>query len=238
MKSLIIEATQPFTIIRFEAEAVRNSFGILQANELDVILKSKPKAILFYSGVANVFCSGGNLKDYASKTRAQCSTTNKKIRNVLSKLSTVGVPTVAVVDGDVLGGGIEVVSTFDHVIATPKSLFGFWQRKIALSYGWGGGERLLRRMTWQNLKVKSLSTEMFDAYEGHRIGLVDQVVPSHLALSNATDWILKQLNLPNESFLLLKNFTPKYETKDFEKVWGNASHKKVLKNFVKRSKNK
>lgn len=238
MISLTVEATHPFTIIRFEAEAVRNSFGFNEAKELEAVLKTKPKGILLYSGVANVFCSGGNLKDYAAKTRAQSLTTNKKIRDVLEKLQTAKIPTVAVIDGDVLGGGIEVLSAFDHVIATPKSLFGFWQRKIALSYGWGGGERLLKRLSPQNLKVKSLSTEMFDTYEAFRVGLVDEVVASHLALEAATNWMLKQLGLPSESFLILKNFTVKSETKDFEKIWGNATHKTVLENFVKRSKNK
>ncbi len=236
MTSLIIEANSPITIVRFEAPSVRNSFGTDQAEELAAILKIKPQAILFYSGVANAFCSGGNLKDYAKKTQPECIKTNKKIRDSLNLLSNINIPTIAIVDGDVLGGGLELLSCFDHVITSPKSLFAFWQRKIALSYGWSGGDRLLKRLSPQHLKQKSLSAELFDSYEAKRIGLIDEIAPSHLLLENGVNWALRQLQLPQESFSILKHFSAKTETKDFEKIWGNVTHKEVLDAFEKRSK--
>jgi enoyl-CoA hydratase/carnithine racemase len=234
--NLIIEANEPFTIIRFENKSFRNSFGYEEAKELEKILKAKPAGILMYSGLPQVFCSGGNLKDYAKKTRQQCLQTNKKIRSVLAALSKANIPTALVLDGDCLGGGLEVLSAFDYVISSPNSLFAFWQRKIALSYGWGGGERLLQRLSPQELKHKSLEAKIFDAYEAKRIGLIDEISSSHLLLDVAFDWVMRQLQLPQESFPILKNFTAKTESKDFEKIWGNASHKKVLTNFVQRSK--
>lgn len=234
MSTFIIESTHPFTIVRFEAESIRNSFGLDQAKELEAILKTKPKGLLLYSGMANVFCSGGNLKDYAKKTKQQCIATNKKIRSVLSLLDAAEIPTVVVIDGDVLGGGIEVLSAFDHVISTPKSLFGFWQRKIALSYGWLGGKRLLRRLSLQTLKTKSLQANLFDASEAKRIGLIDEVVSSHKALEYAMNWLFHQLQLPSESFSTLKNFDVKNEVRKFEAHWGNTSHKKILSRFNKK----
>ncbi|MCB0347706.1 MAG: enoyl-CoA hydratase/isomerase family protein [Bdellovibrionales bacterium] len=234
MTSLYIEASTPITIVRFEAPSIRNSFGLEQAIELNAILKQEPKAILFYSGLTNALCSGGNLKDYSQKTDSDCIKTNRKIRDSLKDLQQVNIPTLLVVDGDTLGGGIELLSCFDHVIAGPKSLFAFWQRKIALSYGWGGGERLLQRLSAQDLKQKSLSAEMFDAYEAKRIGLIDEVVSSHLLLEHGVSWLLRQLQLPQESFSTLKNFSTKTEVKKFEKLWGNPSHKKILSAFMKR----
>lgn len=209
-----------------------NSFGQDIVSEFSAVLKSqKYKAVLFQSSHPRIFCSGGNLSDYNKLSRAKCILANRKIRNFLNTLANLPVPTLALVNGDVFGGGLELLSSFDHVIASPRSLFGFWQRRLALTFGWGGGARLEKRMSTGSLKTWSLSTRALDAYAAQNLNLIQEVVATHRLEERAWQWLRQQIALPQEPLALLKNFDAKKEVSFFEKTWFNPSHKKLLAGF-------
>ncbi|RYZ65331.1 MAG: enoyl-CoA hydratase/isomerase family protein, partial [Proteobacteria bacterium] len=160
MKYFSVQTKDSCLSIMFEDSATRNSFSVAAARELREILAANSSAsALIFSARGRVFCSGGNLSDYASMSSAEEGMkVNNEIRSALSELSALPIPTICVVEGDCFGGGVEVVSCFDHVIAASHVVFALWQRKISLTYGWGGGSRLERRLGSSLLRNLSLST--------------------------------------------------------------------------------
>ena len=216
-----------------------NSFGLEEAKDLETIYrqwKNCPLSGIIFSSVSErFFCAGGNLKFYGSHTKkSQGITANRKITTALQKLSKWPVATVAIVSGDCFGGGMELLSCFDHVVATPTSFFGLWQRKIGLSYGWGGGKRFLQKVSQRKLLNLSLSAKSFPAIMAHKMGWIDDVVAKERIDLVAVQWLKDQSNWPVAPLKTFKRFQASKERSLFEALWWNKEHKKILNKIKNR----
>lgn len=218
--------------------SARNALSLEQAEKLakELNLKSSHRDYdaLIVTARGSHFCSGGNLSDYAKmKTSAQGKAANRKIAAILDALSTLPVPTACVIQGDCLGGGLELLGCFDFVVSVPEAHFGFWQRRIGLSFGWGGRKRLNRRLSNSRLDQLAMSSRNLSAAEALSIGLVDQVALSSKAKEVAEQWLVRTSSLPALPLKELKKSIGKKvdERKFFEKLWWNVEHLKVLQKF-------
>jgi enoyl-CoA hydratase/carnithine racemase len=224
-------------VITFDDPATRNSFSLRAANLLKACLAdqvSSYRALVFLTK-GPVFCSGGNLSDYASmSTSEEGKLVNQRITSILDDIAKLPVPTVCAVSGDCFGGGLELVSAFDSVICVPHAMFGLWQRKVGLSFGWGGGARLESRIGAAQLKRLSLSTECVGAHQALTYGLVDAVVPSVKLEKVAFDLAQKIASLPQAPIGGLKTWSSSSEAKLFEQLWWNEEHRAVLKKHSSR----
>lgn len=214
--------------VSFSDPASRNAFSIAAARELRAVLNGSFRALVF-SAPGRVFCSGGQLDDYASMASAdEGRRVNDEIRDVLTKLASLPVPTIACVAGDAFGGGVELISAFDYVLSVPHAMFGLWQRRIGLSFGWGGGARLEKRLGAGVLRSLSLSTHAVSAREALSIGLVDQLVSPAALEATAASLASRLIALPPEPVATLKAFSHETEAGDFNSLWWNPSHSSVL----------
>ena len=210
-----------------------NSFGLVEAEELLEVYEEWKESQIFglvFSTVSQrFFCAGGNLKFYATQTTPQEGRlANRQISLALNRLAKWPIATVAVVEGDCFGGGMELLSCFDHVISTPESFFGLWQRRIGLSYGWGGGKRFLEFISRRRLRSLSLSTETFSASAALKYGFVDEVAANSKIYEMTERWIYNQNSLTKSPIAALKGFNPDSERSLFEKLWWNKEHKSIL----------
>ena len=66
--------------------------------------------------------------------------------NIIARIEKLPYPTVALIDGACLGGGLEVALAFDYRLggSHPKTELGFPEMKIGLIPGWGGTQRMCR----------------------------------------------------------------------------------------------
>ena len=137
----------------------KNAFSLSIAREIRTCFANAKHKSWLLRAQGPVFCSGGQLKDYANlDSSEQGIAVNNEIRAILHELSQMPVAKTALVDGHCFGGGIELLSCFDYVVATPKSLFALWQKRIGLSFGWGGKRRLESRVGSETLKKWFLSS--------------------------------------------------------------------------------
>jgi enoyl-CoA hydratase len=219
--------------IEFRDQISRNSFSIRAAEELKALMdnyRNKCKAIIFTSQ-GRVFCSGGNLADYAAMTTADPGKEiNRRITIILDEFERFPIPTICAVRGDCFGGGLEVVSAFDVVISAPHALFGFWQRKMGLSFGWGGGARLERRLGSHKLQMMALSGATIGGIEAQRIGLVDRVCIDPLIMEQAMSEARRLTDMPKAPVAALKSFTISNEQQTFEGLWWSDEHRMALQN--------
>lgn len=220
-------------MLEFRDPNSRNSFSIRAAEELRDAWETKRGTYdsIVFTAPGRVFCSGGNLADYAAMTAADPGRdVNKRISQTLDEFSKLDVPTVCVVTGDCLGGGLELISAFDVVLSTPHALFGFWQRKIALTFGWGGGRRLEKRVGQKQLTKMALSAATFGASEAHRIGLIDAVCVEALIMEEALIRARALQELPKGPVEALKNWQAEDEQKNFDKLWWSDEHRAKIMN--------
>lgn len=218
----------------FSRPEAANAFGLDDALQLRKILKANPTArvLVWRSAGGRCFCAGGDLAAYARMAkRDQGLAANRKIAAALKDLAAFPGLTLAIVEGDCWGGGLELLSSFDTVWALPHAAFGLWQRRIGLSFGWGGGTRLEARLGPAKVKALALTARSFTAATAADLGLVDRVVsPASLEAALGV-WMKQQLSLPPEPLPLVKAMTPKSEADVFRRLWWNASHRRVLARF-------
>lgn len=87
-------------------------------------------------------------------------------------------PWIAMVNGVALGGGCELALACDVIYAADTARFGQPEVTLGTMPGWGGSQRLPRRVGVGKALELCLGGAVIDATEAHRIGLADAVVPA------------------------------------------------------------
>ncbi len=213
--------------ITLDDPASHNAFSPAMAEEFHRARAQDHKALVVQHQ-GPYFCSGGNLKHYQKLEKPSDGLKqNIRIAEILEDLYRSRVPTLAIVSGVCLGGGVEVLSAFHRVLATPDSLFGLWQRRIGLTFGWGGEKRLQVKMGEAATRSWLHSAATVTAWRAQNQGLVDGV---HLRSQIATQAQLEIENLlrwGEGSFSEIQN-DPESA---FQNLWMTGRHKEILKKF-------
>lgn len=221
-----------YLLIRFLAADSANAFSLAAGKELASITKKYKdwkKPVVVTSGHARVFCSGGNLTDYKKlKTKAEGLKVNREITKCLDSFASWPVVKLAVVNGDVLGGGMEWLARFDFRWSTPNAIFAFWQRRIGLSPGWGGGKWWSQKIGEENLRKILVEAAPLTALEAKKLNLVDRILP-HWRVDDELRAFSADKSL--RSTLSANTWSSNKESKIFSDLWLAKEHSKILKNW-------
>jgi enoyl-CoA hydratase/carnithine racemase len=93
------------------------------------------------------------------------------------KLGAFRKPTIAMIRGYCLGGGLAIAMQTDIRIASTDSQFGIPAARLGIAYGFEGLRRLVSLVGQANARMILYTAERMDAEEAVRIGLVNRVVP-------------------------------------------------------------
>jgi enoyl-CoA hydratase len=96
---------------------------------------------------------------------------------VLDRLERCGKPSIALIKGYALGGGLELAMACTLRVASETAKMGQPEVALAIVPGYGGTQRLARLVGRGKALEMILTGDPIDAKEAHRIGLVNRVVP-------------------------------------------------------------
>lgn len=96
---------------------------------------------------------------------------------VVRTLEELPIPVIAAVNGFALGGGTELALACDLIIAADKAKFGQPEINLGVIPGFGGTQRLARRIGLPRARELIYSGDMIDAETALRYGLANKVVP-------------------------------------------------------------
>src|SRR5687767_6796572 len=139
--------------------------------------------LVLASAKPGIFIAGADLKELADADPANPEPTRAYIElglRVLETLEALPFPTVAIIDGAALGGGLEVALACDFRVCgtEPKVRLGLPEIKLGLIPGWGGTQRLPRLVGVEEAVSRLLSGESYEASDPPPEDLVDETVPS------------------------------------------------------------
>ena len=96
-------------------------------------------------------------------------------------------PIVAAVNGDCVGGGLELLLATDVRLAAPHARFGLPEVKWSI-YPFGGATvKLINQIGYVHAMDLLLTARLIDAAEAARVGLVNRVVPAESLLATALE---------------------------------------------------
>ena len=156
---------------------------------LDRLAAERPRGVILMSGRPGSFFAGADvarLEELGGLSAAEVARLCDRGKAVLAKLSD-SFPTVAIIDGTCLGGGLELALACDLRVATAArhTSLGLPEVKLGLLPGWGGTVRLTRLIGPGPAVELAASGEPFDGVAAARLGVVDACVPSVAAVESA-----------------------------------------------------
>ncbi len=132
------------------------------------------RAILLRSSMRH-FCAGAELKSFGTTTLIQAN--QARLSEVLEVLEDAPVPTVAALNGGVLGGGLELALTCDMIIAADTAFLGQVEVTVGLLPLLGGTQRLAERAGSARAKEIAMLGRRHTPEAFERWGIINLVVP-------------------------------------------------------------
>jgi enoyl-CoA hydratase len=114
---------------------------------------------------------------------------------------TPGKPAIAAIDGWCLAGGLELALWCDLRIATPRSVFGCFERRWGVPLIDGGTQRLPRVVGMGRALEMILTGRPVEAEEAERIGLVNELTGPTDHLDRALALAERIASFPQETML-------------------------------------
>jgi enoyl-CoA hydratase len=147
--------------------------------------------LILESAKPGIFIAGADLKELGWAEPGQTRALIELGHRVLHTLEELPFPTVAVIDGAALGGGLEVALACDFRVCgtNPKVQLGLPEIKLGLVPGWGGTQRLPRLIGVEEALERLLSGESYDGSDPAPEDLVDETVPSEQLTDAAWRWV-------------------------------------------------
>jgi enoyl-CoA hydratase len=129
-------------------------------------------------GHGKIFLAGADISEMQLFNEEQARSFGKLGHSVFNAIENLPQVTIAAMNGHALGGGCELAMACDFRLLVAGGKIGQPETRLGLIPGWGGTQRLTRYVPLGYARRLLFSGEQISAEEAHRIGLVDEVVPS------------------------------------------------------------
>lgn len=146
------------------------------------------------TGEGRAFIAGADISKMPSMSPDDAKSFSVKGSQLFRKMETLPIPVVAAVNGFALGGGCELMLACDFAIASTKAKFGQPEVNLGIIAGFGGTQRLSRKVPYGIAMELLMNGDMIDAAEAHRIGLVNRVVEPEALIEETTNALKKILS--------------------------------------------
>jgi enoyl-CoA hydratase/carnithine racemase len=197
---------------RIQAPPVINGESVRAfAQELERACSNQAHRVILLSGSEGGFCRGMDLSTLAKMEAGKESCPDlslelEEFARCLRQIRFAGKPVIAVVDGEVLAGGLGIVSACDLVVATTNSTFGLSELLFGLIPAIVL-PLLFERMSAQKARLWALAAGARSASEAQATGLVDVVVEPQQLEPTVSSWVRRLLRADHAAVAKLKSLS-------------------------------
>jgi enoyl-CoA hydratase len=149
------------------------------ADYLDGLAADNDVWVLVLTGSGDkAFVAGADINELARCNALTGKLMSEKGQGVIAKLQALPIPVIAAVNGYALGGGCEIALGCDFIYAAESAMLGLPEITLGLIPGFGGTQRLARRVGIGRAKELIFTGQMITAAEAMKIGLINRVLPT------------------------------------------------------------
>ena len=192
--------------VRLNRPAKRNALsdGLIAA--LHDTFSSMPPAVhvVVLSGEGDHFCAGLDLSELQDRSATEGLVHSRQWHAAFEEIQFGRVPVVAVLQGAVVGGGLELASSAHIRVAESSAFFALPEGTRGLFVGGGGSARISRLIGVSRMTDMMLTGRVFDAAQAQQTGLVNYLAEPGTGLAMAMDLARRiAANAPLSNFAII-----------------------------------
>jgi enoyl-CoA hydratase len=172
----------PVAIVSMKAERQLNTLNETVLRQLTETIaelsERRDVRVIVLRADGRAFAAGGDIAAMEHMSALEAQELSEAGQLVFKQIERIPQPTIALVHGFALGGGLELAMACDVRLAAEGTKFGQPEVTLGIIPGFGGTQRLPRIVGQGRALWILLSGQFIDAAEAYRIGLVTEVVPA------------------------------------------------------------
>jgi enoyl-CoA hydratase len=181
-ETIRVEIDGAIAVVTVAREAALNALSSRVITELtsasgELEISTDVRAVVVTGAGDKAFVAGADIAEMCELGPLQAQAFSEMGGALAHAIETSEKPWIAAVNGFALGGGCELALACDFVHASERAKFGQPEVKLGIIPGFGGTQRLARRVGIAKAKELCMTGDTIDAAEALRIGLADAVWP-------------------------------------------------------------
>jgi enoyl-CoA hydratase len=169
--------------VTFNRPKVLNALNAQTFTELaqvlhDVERDGRVRALVLTGAGDKAFVAGADIREMAKLTPVAARQHSETAHTLFARLEALPIVTIAAVNGFALGGGCELAMACDLVYASEHARFGQPEVNLGIIPGFGGSQRLTRRVGLMRAKEMVFTGDHYDARRAKEMGLALEVLPA------------------------------------------------------------
>jgi enoyl-CoA hydratase len=178
--NLRLERAGAVATVTLDRPKALNALDVATLRELlgatDALAQDGDVRALVITGEGKAFSAGADIGAMADMAPGDGYGYARLGHEVMARIEALDMPVVAAVNGAALGGGLELALACDLIIASDRARLGQPEINLGLVPGFGGTQRLARRIGQARARELIYLGRAINAEEALRIGLVCRVV--------------------------------------------------------------
>lgn len=179
----VLTLNRPDKLNALNAELLRELGAVVERLSEDASVSC---AILTGAG-DKAFAAGADIAAMLEMTTEQARAFSAMGHRVCTRIEQAPFPVIGAINGFALGGGCEIALACDFLYASDKAKLGQPEVNLGVMPGFGGTQRLARRVGTARARELCYTGDTVAADEALRIGLVNAVVPHAELLAKVRD---------------------------------------------------
>ena len=174
----VLTIDRPKALNALNSQVIRDLNAALDrlASMNDAPDRAGVRAVVVRGGGEKAFVAGADIAEMRVFSAQEALDFAARGQAALDRLEALPIPVIAAVNGFALGGGCELAMSCDLVLASTTAVFGQPEVKLGVIPGFGGTQRLVRRVGSMRARELIFTGRNVKAAEAAQIGLALRIV--------------------------------------------------------------
>jgi 3-hydroxybutyryl-coA dehydratase len=190
--TVLLEVKDGIGYITINRPAALNALSSEVLTDLNLVFDEVEKhediRVVIVSGQGDkAFVAGADIKEMDQMSPIQAFEYMTYANDTFTRLSDLTQPTIAVLNGYALGGGLELALSTDIRIGFEKTMVGFPEVGLGIIPGFAGTQRMSRLIGTSKTKELIYTARIVKGNEAYDLGILNKLVPAEELLSSAEE---------------------------------------------------